>query len=296
MPTSTAHSLLRVLAAVSCVLSLVGCSDGGGVTRPIGGASPSAAGSPSHSHGPGDENISALVGDGTRDYEVGYTLTGVRLPRKAGVPGSVRFQITTYDGPPLTDYITEQTKDLHLYLVRSDLAVFRHLHPTLGRDGTWSAPVTLPEPGDYRVIAEFVARDERGNGVHAMLGSHASVAGARTPEEVEVEVPDDGIVSVEVDQAPAVGPSGRLELVARDARGRPVKLGSYLGSFAHVTGVHLQSGAVVHLHPLGQPGVEDTGTRLSFHTELERAGQYVCFVQLRVDGFLRTLRVTFDVA
>lgn len=70
----------------------------------------------------------------------GDTPTGVALPKAAGVPGVVLFHIKTYDGPPLTDYSAEQTKDLHLYLVRSDLAVFRHLHPTLDRGRTWSAP------------------------------------------------------------------------------------------------------------------------------------------------------------
>lgn len=275
----------------------MGCSNDDVGTNPTESASPTIDDSKPHTHGPGDAHISALVGDGTRDYEVGYTLTEVSLPKKSAVPGAVRFQITTYDGPPLTDYIPEQTKDLHLYLIRTDLAVFRHLHPTLGRDGTWSAPVTLPEPGDYRVITEFVARDDGGSGDHVMLGKTATVPGSRTLHEVDASpVSDNGIVSVEVEGDLAVGPSGRLDILARDAQGRPVKLGSYLGTFAHVTGFHRQSGAVVHMHPLGRPEVQDTGTRLSFHTQFEKSGAYVCFVQLRVDGFLHTIPVTVEVA
>jgi hypothetical protein len=294
--TDRVLDLLRPAAAALLVVTLAGCSDDGAGTRPPQNTSPTIDESKPHTHGPGNEHISSLVGDGTRDYEVGYTLTGVSLPKTAAVPGSVRFQITTYDGPPLTDYITEQTKDLHLYLIRTDLAVFRHLHPTLGRDGTWSAPVTLPEPGDYRVIAEFVARDDGGNGDHVMLGTTATVPGSWTPDKLDAStVGDDGIVSVKVDGDLAVGPSGRLDILARDTEGRPVKLGTYLGTFAHVTGFHRQSGAVVHMHPLG-PEVDDTGTRLSFHTQFETPGEYICFVQLRVDGFLHTIPVTFDVA
>lgn len=289
--------LIRSVAAALLVVTLVGCSNDDVGTRPTQNASPTIDESKPHAHGPGNEHISSLVGDGTRDYEVGYTLTEVSLPKKAAVPGAVRFQITTYDGPPLTDYIPEQTKDLHLYVIRTDLAVFRHLHPTLGPDGTWSAPVTLPEPGEYRVVAEFIARDDGGNGDHVMLGSTATVPGAWTSEEVDAsKVGDDGIVSVEVEGDPAMGASGRLQLVARDVEGRPVKLGTYLGTFAHVTGVHLQSGAVVHMHPLGQPEVGNAGTRLSFHTELEWLGEYVCFVQLRADGFLHTIPVAFNVS
>lgn len=295
--TSRLLDLLRPVAAALLVVTLVGCSNDDVGTQPSGTTSPTIDESKPHTHGPGAEHISALVGDGTRDYEVGYTLTGVSLPKEAAVPGAVRFQIKTYEGPPLTDYIPEQTKDLHLYLIRTDLAVFRHLHPTLGRDGTWSAPVTLPEPGDYRVVAEFIARDDGGNGDHVMLGKTATVPGAWTPEEVDASaVGDDGIVSVEVDGDLAVGPSGRLDIVARDVQGRPVKLGSYLGTFAHVTGFHRQSGAVVHIHPLGQPEIDETATRLSFHTQFERPGEYVCFVQLRIDGFLHTIPVSLEVA
>ncbi len=295
--TARALGIVRLIATVLLVVTLAGCSNDDAGTRPTKNPSPTIDESKPHTHGPGNEHISSLVGDGTRDYEVGYTLTGVSLPKKAATPGSVSFQIKTYDGPPLTDYITEQTKDLHLYVVRTDLTVFRHLHPTLGRDGTWSAPVTLPEPGDYRVIAEFVARDEGGNGDHLMLGTTATIPGAWTPAEVGAStVGHDGIVSVQVDGDLAVGPSGRLDIVVRDAHGRPVKLGSYLGTFAHMTGFHIQSGAVVHMHPLGQPEVDDTSTRLSFHTQFERPGEYLCYVQVRVDGFVHTIPVTFDVA
>jgi hypothetical protein len=289
--------LLRHIATVVLVAALAGCSNDGVDTQPAQNTSPTIDESKPHTHGPGNEHISSLVGDGTRDYEVGYTLTDVSLPKKAAAPGYVRFQIKSYDGQPLTDYIPEQTKDLHLYLIRADLSGFRHLHPTLGRDGTWSAPVTLPEPGDYRVIAEFVARDDGGNGDHVMLGKTETVPGSWTPDGVDAStVGDDGIVSVEVERDLAAGPSGRLDILARDAQGRPVKVGSYLGTFAHMTGFHLQSGGVVHMHPLGQPEVDDTATRLSFHTQFDKVGEYVCFVQLRVDGFLHTIPVTVDVA
>jgi hypothetical protein len=282
---------------VLLVMALVGCSNGGADTEPIVAPSSTIDESERHGHGPGNEHISSLVGDGTRAQEVGYTLTGLSLPMAAHVPGAVRFQIKTYDGPPLKDYIPEQTKDLHLYVVRSDLAVFRHLHPTLAPDGTWSAPVTLPEPGDYRVIADFIARDEGGNGDHVMLGKTATVPGEWSPQQVDAAaVGGGGAVSVEAEGDLRVGESGRLGMVARDARGRPVKLGTYLGTFAHVTGFHVESGSVVHLHPLGQPEVTEDGTRLRFHTEFARPGAYLCFVQVRVDGFLHTTPVRIEVA
>jgi hypothetical protein len=220
----------------------------------------------------------------------------VSLPQAAGVPGRVSFQIRSFRGVPVRDYIAKQTKELHAYLVRSDLAVFRHLHPTMDSSGTWSAPVTLPLPGDYRMIAEFVARDSGGRGDFLMLGRTARVPGHWSPQRVEPPtVGDDGTINLALKGSGRVGPSGQLVFVARDVHARPVKLGAYLGAFAHITAFHVGSGSVVHMHPLGQPHVEQTGTRLTFHTEFLKSGRYVCFVQVRVDGFLHTLPLGLEV-
>ena len=39
--------------------------------------------------------------------------------------------------------------------MRRDLTHYQHLHPFSGADGTWTAPLTLPESGDYRAFADF---------------------------------------------------------------------------------------------------------------------------------------------
>jgi hypothetical protein len=274
--------LLGVLCAVA------GCSMGG-----IGEAGPEGAG---HTHAAGDAAVSMLVGDGTRDDEVGYRLADVALPEAAGEFGRVSFRIERFDGSTVRDYLVEQTKKLHLYVVRTDLAVFRHLHPTMAPDGTWSAPLTLSEPGEYRVLTEFVARDEGGNGDFIMLGTRNRVPGPWRPEPVPTSrTGDDGTVTVAARGTVAVGTDGRLELQVRDAARRPVELGSYLGTFAHLTGFHIESGSAVHLHPMGEPQVDDAATRLSFHTEFEKPGSYRLFAQVRVDGYLHTVPVTVEV-
>ncbi len=288
--------LRRLLVTLLLFAALVGCTTS--AEEPASTPSPTTVDeSKPHSHGPGNEHISVLVGDGTRASEVGYTMADASLPKEAGVPGTVRFHVTRYDGSTLRDYIPEQTKDLHLYLVRTDYAVFRHLHPTIDQQGVWSAPVTLPEPGDYRVIAEFVARDEGGNGDFLMLGSTATIPGDWSRDPVDPpKMSDDGIVNVAAVGSAHVGRSGSLDIRVRDAQGRPVKLGTYLGAFAHMTAFQLDSGVVVHLHPLGQPETHEDGTVLRFHTQFEQSGDYLAFVQVRVDGFLHTLPVAVEVA
>ena len=243
-----------------------------------------------HSHS-GGGIVSLAVGDGTRVSEVGYTLSDLQVREKPRGTGEVRFRIERHDGEPVTDYVEEQTKELHLYLVNDALTVFRHLHPTRADDGTWSAPFDVPDAGGYRVVAEFVARDEGGNGDHVVLGRPL----AMPPGDPGDTVAGDRVVDVTVSQAPDAGPDGLLRLVVRDAQQQPVELGTYLGTYGHVTGFDTTTGAMVHLHPLAAPDVTEDGSELTFHADIAEPGDYRLFVQVRVDGFLHTVPVELTV-
>lgn len=245
-----------------------------------------------HTHAPGQGHTSLPVGDGTRVSEVGYSLDGLQVRERADGIGELRFRIDDYDGDPVTDYVEELTKDLHLYVVNDDLTVFRHLHPTLDDEGTWSAPFDVPDAGGYRVVTEFTAVDEGGNGDHVILGRPLALP----PGDPGDTVADDAVVGVTVSESPTTGPDGELRLVVRDADGRPVNLGTYLGAYSHVTGFNTETGAMVHLHPLDAPEITEAGSELTFHSEIEQAGDYRLFVQVRVDGFLHTVPVELTVA
>ena len=274
----------RVVAPLSAALLLgiavAGCSGDADRSGPAGG----------HSHA-GGAQVSLPVGDGTRVSEVGYRLEDVELATHPGHTGEVRFRIDGPGSQPITDYVKKQTKDLHLYVVRDDLRVFRHLHPTMADDNTWSAPVSLPASGDYRVITEFVARDDGGNGDHVILGETVPVEGG-----VDDAPAVDPMLQVDVTGAPTTGSNGRLLLRVRDDQGRPVRVDTYLGTYGHVTGFQRDTGAMIHLHPLGAPETTDDGSELSFHTEIEQPGDYLLFVQVRVDGFLHTVPVPATVS
>lgn len=267
------------LAAALVVLT-AGCSSAGPERVAAG-----------HSH-VGGAMVSMPVGDGTTPSEVGYSLDGLQVRERPDGIGEVRFRIEGHDGEPVTDYVEELTKELHLYVVNDDLTVFRHLHPTRDASGTWSAPFDVPDAGGYRVIAEFVARDEGGNGDHVVLGRPLALP----PGDPGDTVAGDGLVTVTVSQAPTTGPDGVLRLVVRDAAGEPVTLGTYLGTYSHVTGFHTGTGAMVHLHPLDAPEVTEDGAELTFHSDISEPGDYRLFAQVRVDGFLHTVPVELAVA
>ncbi|MGF9760903.1 hypothetical protein AAII07_37530 [Microvirga sp. 0TCS3.31] len=244
-----------------------------------------------HTHAPGQGHTSMAVGDGTRVSEVGYSLAGLQVREQPEGIGELRFRIDDHEGEPVTDYVEELTKELHLYVVNDDLTVFRHLHPTRDEDGTWSAPFDVPDAGGYRVVTEFIAVDEGGNGDHVVLGRPLALP-AGDPGDTAAE---DRAVSVSVAEAPTTGRNGELRLVVRDAARRPVELGTFLGAYAHVTGFHRETGAMVHLHPLGPPEVTQDGSELTFHAEVPDAGDYRLFAQVRVDGFLHTVPVELTV-
>ncbi len=122
------------------------------------------------------------LGDGTTPQAGGYRLVDVSLPAP-GAPGDVSFRVLDPAGRPLTSYTVEQTKELHLYVVRSDLAEFRHLHPTRSADGTWTARVALATAGSYRVLAEFTP-GTGADGPHVALGDTVLVPGDWEPVDV----------------------------------------------------------------------------------------------------------------
>jgi hypothetical protein len=285
---------VRRLLGVVPLVALAACT--GGEATPQ--ADPSAA--PSHDHG--SARVSLAVGDGTERYDVGYTLADVVLPGRVGEPGELSFRIDSFRKEAQTRFLAEQTKKMHVYVVRDDLAVFRHVHPEMDDDGTWRGTLTLPEPGDYRLVAEFVARDEGGNGDHVLLGDRVEVAGDWQPAPAPEATGEGGDWGVEADVLTPLRAGAQQQLTIRLTRpdGATPSLGRYLGTTAHLTGFHTGTGGAVHMHPLGAPGPDDRGEApgldLDFHAEMPEAGTYVLFLQVRVDDFLHTLPIPVEVA
>lgn len=236
------------------------------------------------------------AGDGTKASYVGYTLADAAFPTKAGVPGRYSFHIETFRGTPLTDYVTELTKDMHVYVVSTDLAIYRHVHPTMAADGTWSGMLTVPREGRYRMIAEFTARDDGGNGDQLVLGVEKTVG--KPTQDVPLPPPSseattDG-VTVSMVAPPTVGSENTMTIgLGRD--GGPASLGTYLGVYAHVSAFNVKTGVLVHMHPLGSPEVRDGTSVLEFHSGFEDPGDYRMFVQTRISGVVQTLPITVTV-
>jgi hypothetical protein len=203
-----------------------------------------------------------------------------------GERGELRFQIVGEAGRPVRDFEVEHEKRLHLILARRDLTGFQHLHPRMAADGTWTTPVTIAEPGNYRVFADF-----KRDGENQTLARDLTVTGAADPEPLPP--PADTTITaggyrVEL-TAGRVTAGEPAELGFRVTRGgEDVALQDYLGAKGHLVALRAGDLAYLHTHP------EDAGGagKVSFETEFPSEGRYRLFLEFKHDGQVHTAAFT----
>jgi hypothetical protein len=226
---------------------------------------------------------------GLSDTQDGYTLQLDGFSRSAGHARKLGFSIIGPDGKPVTAYDTVHEKQLHLIVVRRDLAGFQHVHPVLdGKTGAWSVRVDL-RPGTWRVYADF----QPTGADKLVLGTDLQVPGKYAPQALgPVSLTDqtDGYV-VKVDGDLAAGESSTLTLrITR--HGKPVTdLQPYLGAYGHLVAIRADDLAYLHVHPENGPA----GPEITFHVEVSDAGAYRFFLDFRHGGRVHTAQFTVRV-
>ncbi|AZT94749.1 MAG: heavy-metal-associated domain-containing protein [Brevibacterium aurantiacum] len=224
----------------------------------------------------------------------GYQLTAVSAPTATGTEGELLLTVTGPDGNPVTDFELEHEKELHLIAVRADGQHFRHVHPQMNDDGTWSIPWQWEAAGSYRVFADFVPA-ETGEGI--TLSTSVQVAGDYDPVPAEPAATTsvNGFdVSVEGDLV--AGSTSELTMtITRD--GEPVTtLEPYLGAFGHLVALRDGDLAYLHVHPHGdapQAG-ETSGPEIVFEATAPTEGRYLLYLDFQIDGQVHTAPLVID--
>lgn len=225
----------------------------------------------------------------------GYRLSPVTAPDRTGVDGPLSFRIMSADGP-LTEFETSHEKQLHLIVVRWDGTQFRHVHPAMSADGTWSIPWTWPTAGSYRVFADFVPP----RGENVTLTRTVDVAGPFTRPAVirpSTRASVDGFDVTLTGDLHVESDSPLTVQITRD--GRPVTdVQPYLGAFGHLVALRQGDLAYLHVHPDGdEPAAGDlSGPRIRFTTEAPTPGRYLLYLDFRVDGVVHTAPFAIDTA
>lgn len=237
-------------------------------------------------HGPALEQDGLLLSPVEAPGEVGA----------AGAAGTLSFSVAAADGTAVTGFETAHDKKLHLIVVRTDGAHFRHVHPTMSADGVWSVPWTWEAAGTYRVFADFVPA---ATGENLTLSRTVDVAGAFSPEPTTVAAADtvDGYTATLTGDLSASGASTLTATVTRD--GAPVTtLEPYLGAYGHLVALREGDLAYLHVHPEGDepaPG-STSGPDVEFMTEAPTPGRYLLYLDFKVDGKVRTAQFVLDTA
>ena len=223
----------------------------------------------------------------------GYTLRLDRATHPSGASAAFSFDIAGPDGQRLTEFTRTHDKDLHLIVVRRDLTGYQHLHPTRDAQGRWSVPLTLAQPGPYKVFADFTPT---GRDTALTLATDLTAPGlyepAPLPRPARVASVDGYDVALDGDLV--AGTSSRLTLtVSRD--GAPVTdLQPYLGAYGHLVALRDGDLAYLHVHPDGD--VDDPGTEpgpdVTFYADVPSPATYRLFLDFSHDGAVRTAELT----
>lgn len=245
--------------------------------------------------------VPASHSDGLSEVESGYRFERVIMPSGRGLSVPVAFRILSTDGKAVTRFVDNQTKQMHFFVVRDDMHVFRHVHPTLDAD-TWRTTVDLPDGGAYRMFAEFIPLDTKDPLHPVVLGVPFSVAGdtslAPVPAPDARTVTETGYTVTRVDE-PAALPlmtERSLRFSIRAPDGAPVEnLETHLGANGHMTGFHTMLLSATHLHPVEPAGAPLIDGELTFRSAFVERGEYRLFLEFRHGGELHTAAFTVAV-
>ncbi|MGM1064712.1 hypothetical protein [Saccharothrix sp. Mg75] len=247
--------------------------------------------------GHGDDHSGAVAGAeqdqpaGLASSRGGYTLTPVDTTLTAGTTDTFSFRVTGPDGAAVTAFDVEHEERMHLVAVRRDTSGYRHVHPRMAPDGTWTAELPVAGAGSYRLFADFTPTGGEGT----TLGVDVPAAGVFEPRRYEpsrVARVDGYEVRLDGDLEPGEASAVRLT-VSRD--GAPVTdLQPYLGAYGHLVALRQGDLAYLHVHPGGTPGDGRTapGPQVEFVAEVPSAGGYRLFLDFRHGDVVRTAEFT----
>ncbi|MGW4466403.1 hypothetical protein [Micromonospora sp. NPDC004704] len=246
------------------------------------------------SHGNEQSATPAQPPGGLQVAQDGYRLTPLTASLTTGPANQLSFRVLGPDGNPVISYDPTHDKDLHLIVVRRDLTGFQHVHPEMAGDGTWSIPLAVHAPGQFRLIADF---QPAGHPDNITLGVDLPAPGDYRPVPLpaagrSASVGDGYTVTLDGDLVP--GTSSTLALTV-SRYGTPVTdLSPYLAAYGHLVALRDGDLAYLHVHPEGGPGDGRTpaGPTITFRVEVPSAGAYRLFLDFQHLGTVRTAAFT----
>jgi hypothetical protein len=226
------------------------------------------------------------------DHESGagggaYTLAVEEDRFDPEIPAEFRFQVLGPQGQAVTEYRPLHERELHLIVVRRDLATFSHLHPTRETDGTWHVGLTLPSPGPYRAFADLAPVD----GPEMTLTVDLTAPGELPEQQLPAPSRTARVGAYQVDLSGELVAGVHSEITFRVSRdGRGVELDPYLGALGHLVALRASDLTYLHVHPLEQASPE----AVPFGVEVPSPGAYRLFLQFQHEHRVHTAAFTMQ--
>ena len=259
-----------------------------------------------------------------RDYPLDFRT--VPSPVQAGQKATLLFTISHPDTrQAIQKFETVHEREYHLFVISQDMEYFEHIHPVQQPGGAWSIDVTLPRPGYYKVLSDFMPSGGASQFIARPLvtagynGDLAASSAHLVPDANLTKTVDDLTATVVYDPpAFEVGLYGHITFHLTDAAsGRAVSdLQTYLGAFGHTLIMSEDMSDYVHAHPLDilaqadddggppvfliPPGADLEALRggpdVTFEGLMPKPGRYRAWTQFRRNNRLHTFAYTFEVA
>ena len=200
-------------------------------------------------------------------------------------------------------------KLMHLFVISQDMEVFQHIHPEQHEDGSFIVDTVLPQPGTYKVFADFYPL----GGTPQVLQSNLTTAGYK-PDLFAREarlVPDrtlakmvDGMrveLKFEPEQIIAGKPlTLRYRLTDAQTGASVQDLVPYLGAWGHTLILSEDLADYVHSHPTEMVPTDRSNLQpaadITFEALLPRPGRYRIWSQFQRGETLATVSFTIEAA
>src|SRR5258708_14099302 len=257
-----------------------------------------------------------------RDY--GLDFRTVPAVVKPGQKASLRFRILhPSTGQPIKKFVVVHEKQYHLFLISQDMEYFQHIHPEEQSDGTWTIDATLPKPGYYKVLSDFLPSGGSSQFIARPLvtggytGDLAGDSAHLVPDANLTKTVEDITATIAYDPSTCVvGLYCHLNYYLTDsATSRPITdLQTYLGAFGHTLILSEDMVDYVHSHPLDILAMPDDdggpptflippgedlekirgGPAVTFEGLMPKPGMYRAWTQFRRHDKIHTFAFTFD--
>ena len=213
-----------------------------------------------------------------------------RAPR-AGEAAGLTFRVRDpKTGAPVTEFETVHEKRFHLFIVSQDLEYFAHEHPAREGGGAFRYTARLPNPGMYRVLADyFPSRGTPQLTVKTIFVAGGSLKTAIIEPDLAAKRSENMNVELATEPARPIAGSKTL-LLARISPADGFE--QYLGAWGHMLAASDDLIDLIHTHPF----LADGGPEIEFSVIFPRARMYRLWIQFQRKGVVNTSVFTIPVA